>query len=112
MAVAKFDTLRTKGFAAITGSYTTVGSPIAFNFRLFDLTNNTDGDLFISFDGTHDNMFLPAASMKVRDLSTNSPPIKTSDNFVLAIGTQIYVRYNTAPTAGDLWVEGSYATGV
>lgn len=112
MSIARFDTLRVAAFGAITGSYTTVGTPIAFNFRLFDLTNNTNGDLFISLDGTNDNIFLPASSMKVRDLSTNAPPVNTTDDYVLAIGTQFYVRYSTAPSSGSLYIEGNYALGV
>lgn len=112
MAVARFDALRTVAAASITASYTAVGSPIGFNYRLFDITNNTDGDLFISFDGTINNMFIPAGSMKVRDLETNSPNIENTDSFVLAIGTQIYVKYNTIPTTGDLWIEGIFAKGV
>ncbi len=112
MSILRVDALRTKAAAAITGSYTTVGALIAFNWRIFRVTNNTDGDLFISFDGTTNNLFVPKSSSVVYDLSTNSAPISQTDNFVVGINTQLYTKYNTAPTTGDLWIEGLYARGI
>lgn len=111
MAVARFDILKTKGHAAITGSYTTLGSVVSHLWRAFCITNNTDGDLFISFDGTNDNLFLPANGFRLYDVSTNSTPLASIDNLFIGINTQLYVRYSTAPTSGDVWVEGLYARG-
>lgn len=112
MAVARADSIRTLAFGGISGSYAAVGSAIAYNWRIFRITNGTNGDLFISFDGSTDNLFLPASSYVLYDLSTNAAPISESDNFVLAVGTQFYAKQSTAPTSGSVYIEGFYARGV
>lgn len=112
MAQVKFDVLRTKGFAAITNSYTTLGTALTQNWRVFKITNNTDGDLLISLNGTDNNMFVPRESFTLYDLATNSVNVQNSDWFVMAIGAQFYVKYSTAPTTGDVWVEAIFSTGV
>jgi hypothetical protein len=111
MSIARADTLRTLAFGGISGTYAVVGAVLAHNWRIFRITNNTDGDLFISFDGTNNNIFVPAMSFVLYDLSTNAPPISESDNLVLGIGTQFYAKQSTAPTSGAVWIEGLYARG-
>lgn len=105
MAVAHFDTLRSLAFGSISGSYAALGSALTTNARVFKLTNGTDGDLFASLDGVNNQMFLPAGSFTLYDLSTNSPPIAVTDNLVLAIGTQFSVKQSTAPTSGSIYLE-------
>ena len=112
MAVARFDALRTVTSGAITGSYTTVGAVLANNTRIVKFTNNTNGDLLLSYDGTTDNDFVPAGGFVLYDFSTNAPNINDSDSLVLAINTQFYVRYSTAPSSGALWITSVYARGV
>lgn len=111
MAVARADTILTKAFGAITNAYTTIGSPLSNNWRIFCITNNTNGDMLFSFNGSTDNIFIPAGGFRLYDLATNSPPVNESDNFVLALLTQFYVKYNTAPASGAVWIEGIYARG-
>lgn len=111
MSIVRADSLRTLAFGGISGAYAVVGAALTHNWRMFRITNNTNGDLFISLDGTTDNLFLPALSFVLYDLSTNSPPISESDNFVLQIGTQFYAKQSTAPSSGALWIEGIYAKG-
>lgn len=111
MAVVRADSLRSKAAGSITGSYTTLGAVITHNWRVFKITNNTDGDMFISFDGTTDNLFVAMSSFTLYDLSTNAPPLSEIDNLVLGINTQFYVRYSSAPTTGSIYIEGLYARG-
>lgn len=111
MAQVLADTLRTKAHGAITSSYTTLGVVLAHPLRIFKLSNTTDGDLLISLDGTNNNFFLPAGGFTLYDLSTNAQQTNVTDGFQLAIGTQFYVKYNTDPTEGDVWLEGLYAKG-
>lgn len=111
MAVARADSIRTLAFGSITGSYVAVGAAITHNWRIFKITNDTDGDLLVSFDGTTDNLFIPAMSFTLYDLSTNAPPLAEVDNLVLGINTQFYVKESTAPTKGAVWIEGIYAKG-
>ena len=111
MAVVRVDTIRSKAAASVTGSYTTLGSALTHSWRVFKITNNTDGDLLFSFDGTTDNLFCPMGSFVLYDLSTNAPPLSEVDNLVLGVGTQFYVKTSTAATSGDVWIEGLYAKG-
>lgn len=112
MAVARYDVMKTAAFGAITNAYTAIGTPLDFNWRMFRIINNTDGDLIFSFNGTSDNLFVKAGSFVLYDLSTNAPPVSVSDNYVFAINTQFYVKYVSAPTKGNVYIEGSYARGI
>jgi hypothetical protein len=112
MAIVRFDPLRTLAFGGISGTYAPVGIPLATNWRAFKITNNTDGDLIISADGTTDNLFIPAMSFTLYDLATNGAPVQQTDDFVMQIGTQFYAKQSTAPTSGALFIEGIYARGV
>jgi len=108
MAVVRADAIRTVSSGSITTSYTALGASLSKNWRIFKITNNTDGDMLFSFDGTTDNLFVPANSFTLYDLATNSDTV-VSDLFVMQLGTQFYIKYSTAPTTGAVWVEGLYA---
>lgn len=112
MAVVRIDALRTIDAGSITSSYTNLGSPLTRNWRMFRITNNTDGDMLISLDGSTDNLFVPANSFVLYDLATNAQNVQDTDWFVMQIGSQFSIKYNTAPTTGDVWLEGLYSTGV
>jgi len=83
MAVVRFDALKTKAFGAITASYTTFGTPISKNLRVLKITNNTNGDMLVSFDGTTDNVFIPANGFVLYDFATNALNVQDSDWFVI-----------------------------
>jgi hypothetical protein len=109
MVVARADSLRTLAFGGISGTYAAVGAALTKNWCIFRITNNTNGDLFVSFDGTTNNLFVPAMSFVLYDLSTNAPPLSVTDNLLLAINTQFYVKQSTAPSSGAVYIEGIYA---
>jgi hypothetical protein len=109
MAIVRIDAYRTKNFSAITGSFTTVGAALTANWKMFRIINNTNGDMIFSVDGTTNNLFLPANSFVLYDCSANATPLTTIDTLVFAIGTQFYVAYKTAPSSGDVYIEGIYA---
>jgi len=112
MAIVRADVLRSLAFGGISGTYAAVGTPLTVNWRMFRITNNTNGDLFISFDGTNNNLFVPASSFVLYDLSANAAPVTESDTFVMQVGTQFYAKQSTAPSSGAVYVEGLYARGV
>ena len=112
MAFVRVDTLRSIASGSITNAYQTLGAVISKNWRMCCFINNTDGDMFISFDGTTNNLFVPKNGFRLYDFSTNSPNISDSDSFVISINTQLYIKYSSAPTTGSFYVEGVYATGV
>jgi len=104
----KFDTLRSIAFGSVTGSYLPIGTAFGHIVRLMKIVNNTNADMFISFDGTNDHDYIPATSFALYDLTTNGV---TATEFVLKIGTQVYVKQNTAPTSGSVFITCVYAFG-
>lgn len=111
MTIVRADTLRSKAGASVTGSYTTLGSALTHPLRVFKITNNTDGDLLISLDGTNDHFFVPAGSFTLYDISANVAPVGVLDNYMLGIGSQFYVKTSSAATSGAVYVEGLYSKG-
>ncbi len=111
MAIVRIDAYRTLAFGGISGSYATVGTPLSHNWRAFRIVNATDGDLIFSLDGVANNLFVPANTFVLYDISTNSSPANTIDTLVFGIGTQFYVKQSTAPTSGAVYIEGIFAKG-
>jgi len=104
--VAKFDTIRSKGFAAITNSYTILGAQYDYPLRMFRIINDTDGNMFISVDGTTNQFYLPKGTFVLYDIAANSIG---SIPFVVPAKTQFYVKYSSAPSLGSVYVEGIYS---
>lgn len=111
MASVQFDPIRSVAFGSITASYTPLGAVLANNWRAFKCTNNTDGDMMLSLNGTSDNIFVPAGGFVLYDVAANSPTTKTIDKLVFALGTQFSIKYISAPTKGSVYLEGFYAAG-
>lgn len=109
MSIVRIDTLRSLAFGGISGSYAPVGSSLDNNWRMFRVINNTDGDIFVSVDGTNDNLFVPAGSFVLYDIATNTANTSDFDVMVFAMGTRFYVKQSTAPTKGSVYIEGLYA---
>lgn len=111
MASLQFDAIRTLAYTGISSSYASVGAVLAHNWRMFKITNNTDGDMLFSVNASTNQMFCPANSFTLYDVATNAQPVGVSDNLMLAIGTQFSVKQSTAPSKGAVWIEGLYAIG-
>jgi hypothetical protein len=105
-----FDTLRSLAFGSISGTYAAVGSALAVNGRIICFTNKTQGDMIFSTDSTNASgqILVPAGSFKLYDLTANLVPGK-DDSFVLAAGTQFYVKQVAAPVSGSVYIEIIYA---
>lgn len=112
MAIVRIDALRSLDYTGISGTYAAVGSALTRNWRMFKITNNTNGDMLFSLDGTTDNIFVPAGGFTLYDLSTNALNVSDSDWFVMEIASQFYVRELTNPSQGGVYIEGVYSTGV
>jgi hypothetical protein len=110
MPVVRVDEYRTAGFASITGSFTAVGLPLSHNWRAWRITNNTNGDLIVSLDGVTNNLFVPANSFVLYDLTANTDD-NGSSALVMAIGSQFYVKSSTVPTSGSVYIEGIFMKG-
>ena len=105
----KFAPVREIAFGSISGTYSTVGTPLAEHVRLISFQNGCDQALYISFDGVNDHLRIATNSFKLLDLSANKV---RDDGLFLAVGTQIYVKEVSASVAsGDFWAEVLYAEG-
>ena len=105
--VAKFDELRSLAFGGISGSYAAVGSSLDQYARVITITNNTEGDMLFTTDNSRDELFVAAGSFKLYDIQANMND-RDDDKFVLAKGTQFYVKQVTAPTSGSVYIEFIY----
>lgn len=101
---AAFDPVRELAFGGISGSYAAVGSALTKRARGFCLTNNTEGDMMFSLDGSNDHLFVHANSFKLWDVQSNCNP-QFDDRFVIPIGTIFYVKQLEAPVSGSVYVE-------
>jgi len=117
--IVRFDKLRAMPFAQITNSYQAIGflptpttpAPFTHAMRVLHFVNNTNGDMLISFDGTNDNVPLLAESFALYDLTSDED---FDERFRYVNGTQIYIKYITAPTApadGAVYLVAVYGLG-
>jgi len=104
-----FDTLRSLAFGGISAVYAPVGSAFTVEARIICFTNKTQGDMIFSTDNTNADgqIFVPAGAFKLYDLTSNIVPEK-DDSFVIAKGTQFYVKQSTAPVSGAVYIENVY----
>jgi len=111
MSIVRFDSLRSLGFASISGTYAAVGTPIQHNWRELEFVNNTDGDLIVSVDGINDNLIVPKMSIVTRDIAANGDTNTGATALVFELFTQFWVKQSSAPTSGSFYVQGIYARG-
>jgi hypothetical protein len=112
---AKIDLLRTLGNASISTTYAGVGTRFTHDCRIVRIINATAGDMFFAMtngsipasDGSADQLFLPAGTFLLYDLTTNGGSNKFT-NFVFPRSTQIWVRQSTAPASSSVYVETVY----
>lgn len=91
--------------ATFTGSYqliNTAGTPNPC--FLLKIINNSTKDVTVSYDGTHDNDFVPTLTTALLQTQTNAQPNNFINNF--AQGTKVYVK-STAGT-GSVYLAGYY----
>ena len=108
-----FETLREATPAQIGATYAAVGAALAHNCRLLNLQNASDGDVYISFDGTNNHVHLAAvssgnAAQRQYNFQENAV---ANQLFGMAKGVTIYAKDGTTPPAnGNLIIEVVYAS--
>lgn len=103
----QFENIRSLGFASISNTYMGVGTSFVNPVRLIKVTNLTNEDLLISFDGVDDKDVIAAGSAFIYDYGSNKGDV----GGVLSqeAGERVYVKYiNSAPTSGSLYVTVIY----
>lgn len=103
--IVRFDAVRSLGFASITSSYTALGGPFDHAMRVLHFINGTDGDVMISFDGVNDNIPILADTFSLYDLTSDQD---SNEHFRYQKGSQLLVKYLTAPTRGTIYVVAVY----
>lgn len=97
------DAIRTVAHGSVTNSYAALGGPFTSPARLICITNNTDGDMLFSVDGSTDQLFVAAGSFKLFDITTNK--VVGAPIWCFPVGTQFYIKYSTAPTKNSVYLE-------
>lgn len=105
----EFEAVREVAFGAIGAAYSAVGVRTIDYTRLLMASNDTDADVYVSFDGTTDHIRIKAGSQKTFDLTANTVH---DDGYFLDRNTQIFIkRVSGAPTTGLVWFEVMYGGG-
>ena|SRR3972149_2311042 len=100
---ASFATIRSATAAAIGAGYTTLGVSLTEPAVILSFLNNTNGDVFVSTDGTTDHLILPAATYQIFDIRTNAPNLS---NLLFRAGTQFSVKDGpTVATSGTFYLQ-------
>lgn len=107
--IVRFDAVRSIAWnQPITNVYQQFGVPFAHAMRLVHFINGTDGDMMISFDGTTDNVPVLSGSFDLYDLTSDQD---TNEAFRYEVGTQIWIKYISAPTTGTVYMVCVYGKG-
>lgn len=97
----KDEALREIAFGSITASYQALGPIFGHDAFIDAFINETNANIYISFDGTTDHKKFGAQVGRVTDLKSN-------DAYRIK-GTQIYIKHDgVAPTSGWFAAEVQY----
>lgn len=102
-----YDVLRTIAFGDISGNYAAVGSGFSFPARIIKITNTTDANLLVSFNGIDDHDIIPAGMTEIIDYGTNRSASGTTAE--QPVGTIVYVKEESASVSeGAVYVTVIY----
>ena len=104
--VCTIDTIRTLAFGSISGAYAKVGGATSNATRLICFTNNTYGDMFFSYDGRNNQLFVAAGSFKLFDICSNRDD--RNGVYLLPSSQQWWVKQSTSPSKGAVYIEVLY----
>jgi uncharacterized protein YycO len=91
----KNDDIREVASVALTAAYQVFGGVFLRDAYRLWITNNTNGDIYLSTDGVKDMMKLPAGSGRAYDDKTNDSYRKKT--------TQFYIRFSVVPAIPSGW---------
>jgi hypothetical protein len=107
-ARARFELLRSIAFGAITNNFAGVGTPFVNPIRIIRVTNTTDVNILVSFNGIDAIDILPADFFYLYDIGENKADCVGL--LELSAGDRIYIKAETAlPTVGSVYVTSMYA---
>lgn len=107
----RYEDLRSLPFGSISGAYAGVGTFFVNPPRMLKVTNFTDANLIISFDGVSDKDVIAAQTAEIYDYGSNRAD--QAGNLEQSAGERVYVKQETsAPTVGTVYVTMMYASEV
>lgn len=106
--IVRFDAWRSLAFGSITNAYQPIGLPFGHPMRIVHFINGTNGDMAISFDGTTDNLPVLAGNFDLYDLTSDQDAV---EQFRYQMGTQLFIKYLSAPTSGTFYIVCVYGKG-
>jgi hypothetical protein len=105
----RYEPLRSLAFGGISGTYAAIGTTFANPVRILKITNLTDANLLISFDGVTDRDIIPANTIEVLDYGSNKAD--TGGQLDQSVGDRVYVKQSGgAATSGSVYVTVIYAS--
>ena len=100
-----FEELRSIDSATFAGAYLDLGTPFENPLRAFKITNNSNVDVLVSYDGgTTDHEIVPAGSFFLFDITSNRV---WDAELVIAAQTQVSV--NGSAGVGLVYLSAYYA---
>lgn len=104
----RMEALRSAAFGVIGVPYSAVGVAISQPIRAFKITNTTDQAVIVSLDGVLDNIYMPAMSYTLYDITANKV---REDGYFMDMGSFFWVKRSPAgaPASGALYIETIYA---
>jgi hypothetical protein len=107
----RFEDLRSLAFGSISGTYTAVGTPFSNPVRILKVTNLTDANLLVSFNGIDDKDIVAANGFFLYDFSTNKSD--AAGLLEQSAGDRLYIKDDgSAATSGSVYVTVVYASQV
>lgn len=114
--IVRFDKVRGVAFGDITSGYVPLGflatpstpAPFTHAMRVLHFINGTNADVMISFDGVNDNIPVLANTFSLYDLTSDED---FDERFRYQNGTQIYIKYLSAPSTGTFYLVAVYGRG-
>lgn len=109
--LARYEDLRSLAFGDISGIYAAVGTPFANPVRILKVTNLTDANLLVSFNGIDNKDIVAANGFYLYDYASDRADM--AGTLEQQAGTRIYVKQESdAATSGSVYVTVIYASQV
>ena len=104
------ETLRSLAFGGISANYAAVGAVLANPIISYKISNDTDVNLLISYDGVNDHEFVASNSFVLYDTGANKS--NRGEGLYLAQGDRIYVKEESAVvSSGNVYFSTYFASG-
>lgn len=104
----KFEAVRLAAYTAVTASYVALGTSLSADACVLIINNSTDKDVYLSFDGSTNHLYLSAAETMIINIQGNKAG---AGMLALPKGTVIHQKRGPggAGSSGNLLVMVGYA---